>query len=484
MAAQLEVRQSLFIGGAWASPDGQESIDVFSASTEELVGRIPSANERDIDDAVGAARLAFEDPQGWATWSPEARAVALEALANELDARAAQTVTAVSTQNGMPVTIGQQSEGILPATLLRYYADLIRRDPVEEVRPGLFGGTTVVRREPVGVIAAIVPWNFPQSLTFFKVAPALAAGCTVVLKPSPETLLDSYVLAEAVVAAGLPPGVINIVPGGREAGAYLVAHPGVDKVSFTGSTAAGREIGAVCGRLLRPVTLELGGKSAAVILDDADVAGSLPQLFAATLMNSGQTCYIGTRILAPRNRYDEVLECLKAMVGALKVGDPFDPEVSLGPLVSSRQRDRVEEYIAKGVADGARLVAGGHRPPHLDRGWFIEPTVFADVDNNSAIAQEEIFGPVLSVIAYDGTDEAVALANSSAYGLGGSVWSADADRAMTVAGRIQSGTVGINSYLIDPTAPFGGVKASGLGRELGPEGLHANQVAKSIYRGS
>jgi aldehyde dehydrogenase (NAD+) len=484
VAAQLDVRQSLFIGGAWASPDGHESIDVFSATTEELVGRIPSANERDIDDAVGAARLAFDDPQGWATWSPEARAVALEALASELDARAAQTVTAVSTQNGMPVSIGQQSEGILPATLLRYYADLIRRDPLEEVRPGLFGGTTVVRREPLGVVAAIVPWNFPQSLTFFKLAPALAAGCTVVLKPSPETLLDSYVLAEAVVAAGLPPGVINIVPGGREAGAYLVAHPGVDKVSFTGSTAAGREIGAVCGRLLRPVTLELGGKSAAVILDDADVAGSLPQLFAATLMNSGQTCYIGTRILAPRNRYDEVLECLKAMVGALKVGDPFDPEVSLGPLVSSRQRDRVEEYIAKGVADGARLVAGGRRPPHLDRGWFIEPTVFADVDNDSAIAQEEIFGPVLSVIAYDGTDEAVALANNSAYGLGGSVWSADADRAMTVARRIQSGTVGINSYLIDPTAPFGGVKASGLGRELGPEGLHANQVVKSIYRSS
>jgi aldehyde dehydrogenase (NAD+) len=478
----VKVHDRLFIGGELVQPASTHTIDVVSACTEELLGRVPEAVEPDVDAAVAAARKAFDDPQGWAHWAPARRASVLESFAGELAARSQELVHWVSSQNGMPVTVAHRLEAAAPPALLRYYAQLIQQLPVEEVRPSLIAGTTVVRREPIGVLAAIVPWNFPQSLAFFKLAPALAAGCTVVLKPSPETVLDSYVVAEAAQAAELPAGVLNIIPGGRETGGYLVAHRGVDKVSFTGSTAAGRAVGEVCGRLLRPVTLELGGKSAAIVLDDADLTSHLPEVFAATMLNSGQTCFLGTRILAPRNRYDDVVESLRALVGSLQVGDPFDTDTQLGPLVSERQRDRVESYIRKGQDEGARLVAGGGRPDGLDRGWYVEPTVFADVDNRSTIAQEEIFGPVLSVIPYSDVDEAVQLANDSDYGLGGSVWSADPERAMDVARRIQTGSVGVNSYVLDPGAPFGGVKASGVGRELGPEGLAANQVTKSIYR--
>ncbi|MBA0126807.1 aldehyde dehydrogenase [Haloechinothrix sp. YIM 98757] len=471
----------LFIGGDWVAPSSASRIDVTSASTEEPIGRVPGAREEDVGAAVNVARRAFDDPAGWSGWQAGERAAAMERLADELVARSEETVRRVSSQNGMPVSIGEQSEALFPSLLLGYYATLIQEQPGEERRPAFVAGTTVVRRDPVGVVAAVVPWNFPQSLSFFKIAPALAAGCTVVLKPAPETVLDAFVIAEAAEAAGLPPGVINIVPGDREVGAALVAHPGVDKVSFTGSTAAGRAIGEVCGRLLRPVTLELGGKSAAIVLDDADLPSRFESLFQATLMNSGQTCYVGTRILAPRNRYDSVVEALTAMVRALKLGDPLDPATELGPLVSERQRDRVEAYISAGRSEGARLVSGGKRPAEFDRGWYVEPTVFADVDNDSTIAREEIFGPVLSVIPYSTVDEAVAIANDSEYGLGGSVWSADPERAESVAARVQTGSIGINNYMLDPGAPFGGVKASGIGRELGPEGLEANQVTKSIY---
>jgi acyl-CoA reductase-like NAD-dependent aldehyde dehydrogenase len=390
-------------------------------------------------------------------------------------------VLAVSSQNGMPVSVGRRSEAVMPARLLRYYAELVRTVPAEAERAALTGGTTLVGRTPLGVVAAIVPWNYPQSLAFFKLAPALAAGCTVVLKPSPETVLDAYVLAEAALAAGLPPGVLNILPAGRKTGEYLVAHPGVDKVGFTGSTAAGRAIAEVCGRLLRPVTLELGGKSAAIVLDDADLSAFLPQLFGACLVNNGQTCYISTRILAPRARYAEIVDTVAGLARSLVVGDPLNARTQIGPVATRNQRDGILAAIAHAGDQGARLVAGGGRPPGLDRGWFVEPTVFADVENSADLAQEEVFGPVLAVIPYGDPDEAIALANDSKYGLGGTVWSSDRDRALAVARRMCTGSVGVNGYLIDPASPFGGVKASGLGRELGPEGLTAYQSTKSIY---
>jgi len=471
----------LYVGGGWTAPQGTETIQVVSAATEEQIGSVPHASERDIDAAVDAARAAFDDPQGWSTWEPSRRAEVLSRFADELEARAAETATRVSRQNGMPIGIAEMFEGGFPALLLRYYGQMMAETPQEEIRPGMLGGQSLVRKEPIGVVAAITPWNVPQAITFLKLAPALAAGCTVVLKPAPETVLDAFLMAEAAVAVGLPAGVLNVVPAGREVGAYLVEHPGVDKVSFTGSTAAGRSIAETCGRLLRPVTLELGGKSAAIVLDDADLLGNMEKFFGATLLNNGQICWLGTRILAPAARYQEVVDTVTGLVSSIKVGDPLDRETQMGPLVSSRQRDRVESYIAKGAADGGTLTVGGGRPADLDRGWFVQPTVFANVDPDHTIAQEEIFGPVLSVISYADEEEALRIANGTDYGLGGSVWTADPERGAAFARKVQTGTVGINGYVNDPTAPFGGIKSSGMGRELGPEGLTPFQTLKTVY---
>jgi aldehyde dehydrogenase (NAD+) len=474
---------SLFIGGEWIRPSSSARIDVTSASTEENIGSVPEAQEADVDAAVAAARRAFDDPDGWSQWEPSARAAAMERLAVELEARAEEMARRVSAQNGMPISIATMLEGGFPVIVLRYLAGLLEGASFEEEQPGFLGGINIVRREPIGVVGAIVPWNYPQTLAAFKYGAALAAGCTVVMKPSPETVLDAFLLAEAIAAAGIPAGVINIVPGGRELGAYLVAHRDVDKVAFTGSTAAGRRVAETCGRLLRPVTLELGGKSAAIVLDDADLdlAKIGNDLFAATLVNNGQTCYLGTRVLAPRSRYDEVVDTIAAFASSLTVGDALDPATQIGPMASQTHRDRVEGYVSKGASDGARLVVGGGRPRDMDRGWFVEPTVFADVDNSSTIAQEEIFGPVLSVIAYGDVDDAIRIANDSDYGLGGSVWTTDDERGKDVARRVRTGTIGINKYLPDPAAPFGGIKASGIGRELGPGAISAYQQFKSIY---
>ena len=474
--------EKLFIGGQWVVPSSTAVYEINSASTEELIGSVPQAREADIDRAVAAARQAFNDPSGWANWESSRRADAIDQLAHQLEIRAEEMARRVSSQNGMPISIATELEGKWPLVLLRYYANLLRESCFESEQPHLMGGTTFVRREPIGVVAAIAPWNFPQTLASFKHAPALAAGCSVILKPSPETLLDSFLFAEAVAATDIPPGVINILPAGRDAGAYLVRHPGVDKVAFTGSTAAGRQIAETCGRLLRPVTLELGGKSAAIVLDDAnlDLSQTGERLFETLLFNNGQTCYLSTRILAPDNRYDEVVDTLAAFVTGLPVGDALDPSTMIGPMVSCAHRERVESFIEKGKEDGARVVVGG-TPSRRNRGWFVEPTVFADVDNASTIAREEIFGPVLSVIRYRDTDDAIRLANDSDYGLGGTVWTTDPERGKAVARRIRTGTMGINRFMPDPSAPFGGVKNSGIGRELSPNSLNDYLAYKSIY---
>ncbi|MBM7367390.1 aldehyde dehydrogenase [Gordonia hydrophobica] len=471
-------RPDLFIDGHWRAPRGGAQTDVVEAATEQVLGAAADATAADVDDAVGAARRALP---GWAGLPIAARTDLLDRFAGELKARARATAALSSRENGMPIALSVGVNGYAPAMMVRYYADVIRNGAGDDVRASALGTRTVVRHEPVGVVAAITPWNYPQSLAAMKIAPALAAGCTVVLKPSPETALDAYVFADAALAAGLPAGVLNIVPGGRETGAHLVEHPGVDKVAFTGSTPAGRAIGEVCGRLLRPVTLELGGKSASVILDDADLDHVTARLADVSLVNNGQTCHACTRILAPRSRYDEVVDAVTETVAALRIGDPLDQATQIGPLVTRAQQRRVLDYIDIGVAAGHRLTTGGGVPDGVDTGWYVAPTVFADVDNAARLAQEEIFGPVLTITPYTDDAEAVAIANDSPYGLGGSVWTADEERGVAIADAIESGTVGVNHYALDLGAPFGGVKASGLGRELGPEGLVPYRRTKSIY---
>jgi aldehyde dehydrogenase (NAD+) len=474
------VYESLFIGGEWVTPSSSSIIEVISPNTEQVIGRVPEALEADVDAAVAAARKAFDDPTGWAHWAPERRADAIERFAAALDARAEEMPVRVSSQNGMPIAISSRAENAMPQAMLRYYANLLRAGEIafDSERDGVLGRVRVSRR-PVGVVGAIVPWNVPQTIGAHKYGPALAVGCTLVIKPSPETVLDAMLFAEAAEEAQLPAGVINSVPGGPRTGAYLVKHPGVDKLAFTGSEKVGRWVAETAGRMLRPVTLELGGKAAAIVLDDADLTQDLESFFMATMLNNGQSCYLGTRVLVPASRYDEVVDTITDFVRSLPVGDSLAPATRIGPLATARQRERVEGYIAKGKAEGARLTTGGGRP--RERGWFVAPTVFADVDNRSTIGREEIFGPVLSIIKCTDDDDAVRIANDSPYGLGGTVWTSDVERGLSVASRVDTGVIGINGFLPDPAAPFGGTKTSGIGRELGPEGLEPYLVLKSTY---
>ncbi|WP_111510815.1 aldehyde dehydrogenase [Mycobacterium kyogaense] len=474
---EKRVHDTIFVGGRWVTPVTGRVISIVSPATEEVIGQVPDCGADDVGRAVAAARAASD----WSQVDPSERASVMDRFADEIDRIAGDLDTLVSSEMGMPITLSRMANSVVASTLLRYYAGLARSLQWEETRAGAMGAT-VVRQEAVGVVGIIVPWNFPISLLFMKLPAALAAGCTTVIKPSPETALSAYMIAEAAAAAGVPEGVINIVTGGVEAGQALVEHVAVDKIAFTGSTAVGRTIAARCGELLKPVTLELGGKSAGIVCEDADLFASAEQFVASTLVNTGQTCYASTRVLAPRSRYTETVEAITAIVASLRVGDPLDADTHLGPLVTERQRDRVEGYIAAGRSAGARITTGGVRPPDAARGWFIAPTVFADVDNTMTIAREEIFGPVLSVIAYDDIDNAIAIANDSEFGLAGTVWTADEQRALDIARRIKTGTFGINGYLLDLWAPFGGVKSSGLGRELGPEGLSAYLHSKSIYQ--
>ena len=472
-----------YIGGEWVEAESSRVTTVTCSATGESLGGYPVATNADVDRAVVAARRGLADPSGWSVWSADERGRAMERLADALERRGEEIAQLIAREVGTPIEAARGSGAQYAARLLRFYAGVARSIDFESTRPA-FAGRTLVRREPVGVVALIVPWNYPVSLACFKLAPALAAGCTAVLKPSAETGLDSYLLAEAVAEAGFPPGVINIVPAGREVGAYLVTHPGIDKVSFTGSTEAGRSVAERCGALLRPVTLELGGKSAAVVLDDVALDVFATHLLGSSFPNNGQTCTASTRILAPRSILSDVCDVVTEKARSYRVGDPRDPTTDIGPLVSSRQRDRVEGYIRTGRDEGGRITTGGGRPDDLEVGLFVAPTVFIDVDPGMTIVREEIFGPVVVVLPYDGGDDgAVALANDSTYGLAGTVWSADTQRAIDVARRIDTGTVGINSWDLDVGAPFGGRRHSGLGHELGPEGIDGYLRYKTLFVG-
>lgn len=469
----------LFIGGQWRAASAAGRIDVVNPATEEVWASVPDADAADVDAAVRAARAALPD---WRGIGAAARAEVVLRFADELAARGEGMARVITAENGTPIA-ETSAAASHSAGILRYFATLADLVDAVDVRPfpNAPGSYTEVSREAVGVCALIAPWNFPLGLVMVKLAPALIAGCTVVIKPAAETPLDLRVLLEAAVAAGIPAGVINVITGGRETGSLLVQHPLVDKVAFTGSTEAGRIIAQQCGSLLRPVTLELGGKSAAILLDDVDLDYFGTMLNRTCLRNTGQTCYNSTRILAPRSRYGEIVELVAGVVASTKQGDPLELDTVYGPTVSARQRDRVEGYIALGRAEGATVATGGGRPA-FDRGFYVQPTVFSDVDNRMRIAQEEIFGPVLVVIPFDDDSDAARIANDSQFGLGGSIFSADESRAAALARTIETGSIGVNFFGSNHAAPFGGWKDSGLGVEYGPEGLNAYLRLKSVHR--
>jgi aldehyde dehydrogenase (NAD+) len=463
---QRRDEDAFFIDGAMRVPVSAERVQVVHPANEEVVGSVPLSTTEDMDAAVAAARRAFDEGP-WPKTPPTERAEMLRALADGLEKRIEELSWLSTAQAGMPIGLARQSQGL---ELLRFYADIAHNVAWEERRRG-FSGTGLVRRAPVGVAGLIVPWNAP-SLLMNKLPAALMAGCTVVIKPSPETPLDTYVLAEVVQEVGLPRGVVNIVAGDAVVGQRLVDHPGVDKISFTGSTAAGQKIMARLANRIGRVTLELGGKSASILLDDAPLQEALPATMAGAFLNNGQACIALSRVLAPRARYAEVVETLGAMVAGLPVGDPFDESTFVGPVINARQRDRALRYIDIGKSQGARVVAGGGTVPGRDKGFWVQPTMLADVRNDMRVAQEEIFAAVIAVIPYDGGDEAaIAMANDSRYGLSGAVWSADPQRALDVARRVRTGTITVNGFTYDIGLPFGGFKQSGIGREWGLEGL-------------
>src|SRR6202050_2782112 len=472
----------LFIGGDWVAPEGSNTIEVISPATEEVVGRVPDGPEADIDKAVAVARRAFDHGE-WPRLAPAERGEILRKVAAQITAELGDMAAIITEEMGAPITFSTMGQVLAPTMIFNYYADLAGTFAFDEVRAGVLNPEVLVTKEPVGVVGAIAPWNVPLFIAAAKLAPSLAAGCTVVYKPAPETPFDAFRLAEIFEANGLPKGVLSVVRAGGEVSEHLVTHPGVDKISFTGSGVGGKRIGGLCGERLKRCTLELGGKSAAIILDDADLATAIPTLLPNSIMNNGQACIAQTRILAPRARYGEVLDAVVSGVAAMKVGDPMDPATEVGPVVAERQRARIEGYLESGREEGATVALGGGRPSGAEyaRGWYVEPTVFSDVDNKMKIAQEEIFGPVLVVIPYDGDEQAVEIANDSTYGLCGSVWKNDNDRGLGIARQVRTGTYMVNAPVpIDFATPFGVYKESGLGREFGPEGLESFLEKKSI----
>ncbi|MCT9137627.1 aldehyde dehydrogenase [Streptomyces violarus] len=464
----------IYVGGAWVSPAGGGRIEVVSPSTEEVLITVAEATEPDMDAAVAAARAAF-DQGPWTRLSYPERAEYLRRLAAALREREPRLARAWVDQTG---ALAVAAPFVIRAGTgwFDYYADLAATFPTEQsVHPG-----ASVFREPVGVVAAIAPWNNPYGIMTGKIAPALLAGCTVVMKPAPETPVEAHLIAEAADEIGLPPGVLNLVPAHRDASDHLVRNPGVDKVSFTGSVAAGQHIASVCGDRLARYTLELGGKSAAIVLDDYDIEDAADTLVRTITASTGQVCATLSRVVVSTHRRDALADAVRERFAALRVGDPFDPATDMGPLSMTRQRDRVESYIEAGRAEGATLAYGGGRPTDLERGFYVEPTLFTDVEPGMRIAQEEIFGPVLSMLTCTSVDEAVEIANDSAYGLYGAVFTHDEALARGVARRIRAGTIAHNGFRFDPSVPFGGFKHSGVGREGGLEGLLAYTEAKSF----
>ena len=469
------VRDKFYIGGQWIAPGTSETIDVHNAGTGEVMGRVPAGSPKDIDAAVAAARSALES---WSAFPPGTRAEFLENISAELKKRSDELARTIAQEVGMPLKLAGRIQAGLPIANFANYAKLLR-DFVFEQRVG----NSLVVREPVGVVGAITPWNYPLHQIALKVAPALAAGCTVVLKPSEVAPFNAFILAEAAQAAGLPRGVLNIVTGfGATAGEALVSHPGVDMISFTGSTRAGKRISEMAAQTVKRVALELGGKSASVILDDADLAAAVKGTVSGCYLNSGQTCTALTRMLVPQSQYEEAAKLAAEVARSFTVGDPMAESTKLGPLTSKAQLERVRSYIRKGVEEGAQLITGGAEPPEgvPAGGYYVRPTVFGKVKNSMSIAQEEIFGPVLSIIPYQDEDDAVRIANDTVYGLAGAVWSKDEARAQRVARRIRAGQVDINGGAFNMNAPFGGFKQSGHGREAGVYGLEEFLEYKSL----
>jgi aldehyde dehydrogenase (NAD+) len=470
----MQVRDKLYIDGQWVPSTGTGMIDVICSSTEEIMGKIPEGTAADADAAVRAARAAFE---GWGATPAAERAVFLKRIRDGLKARAEEIGKTIAMEVGMPLKLATVIQAGLPPLSFGALTRILTEFQFEERI-----GNSLVVSEPAGVVVAITPWNYPLHQIACKVAPALAAGCTVVLKPSSVAPLNAFIFAEIIDAAGLPNGVFNLVTGqGSLVGEALVSHPEVDLVSFTGSTRAGKRISELAAQTVKRVTLELGGKSASVILDDADLAAAVKGTVSACFLNSGQTCSAHTRMLVPESKYGEVAQLAVAEVAKYTVGDPFAETSKLGPLVSSLQRERVRSYIRKGIEEGAELLCGGpEAPDNLPVGWYVKPTVFGRVDPEATIAQEEIFGPVLSIITYKDEEDAVRIANNSIYGLSGGVWSQDEGRAVRLARRMRTGQVDINGGPFNVQAPFGGYKQSGNGRENGRVGLEEYLEYKSL----
>lgn len=467
-----------FIGGAWVEPSSRARIDVRDSGSEEVFLSVAEAQVDDVDRAVAAAREAF-DRGPWPRMSHQERAGWLNRIADVWAKRAPDIADAWVRESGVLHAVARHAAAN-PAQTFRNHAALADTFEWQEPHVSADGLRAVLVREPVGVVGAIIPWNAPNALMAYKTAAALIAGCTVVIKASPEAPSAGYLLSEICEEVGLPAGVFNFLTADREVSERLVRHPGVDKISFTGSTAAGRRIASICGERIARCTLELGGKSPAVILDDYDVDKAAHSIAGSAKFLTGQVCSSLTRLIVSRSRHDAFVEALASRFGKVKVGDPFDAASEMGPLAMERQRDRVLGYIAKGSAEGARLATGGGRPKDLERGYFVEPTVFANVDNGSTIAREEIFGPVLSVIPADDEEQAIEIANDTIYGLNASVFTDDPERAFAVARRIRAGTVGHNAFKTDFSISFGGFKQSGIGREGGTEGMYPFLEAKTV----